>query len=142
MRLRRVHDRVQPSHLVASEPQPNAKPRTFKRELNDSEPPGQVEASLGSPTHPPARASLPNGPFIPASESPAEVTLKAVLLGLVLPFVLAAPHLCVGLKVGLTVAPDPPAPAVPPASHPPAGVSRLRVRGPVPRDRLRPGYPG
>lgn len=89
---------------MASEPQPNAKPRTFKRELNDSEPPGQVEASLGSPTHPPARASLPNGPFIPASESPAEVTLKAVIVGMVLSVVLAAANLYLGLKAGLTVA--------------------------------------
>ncbi len=44
------------------------------------------------------------GPYIPASANLPEVTVKAVILGMVLSVVLAAANLYLGLKAGLTVA--------------------------------------
>lgn len=79
-------------------------PRTFKRKVSPGEPPGQVEAGLGAPSHPPPEAHVGKGPYIPASKNIAEVTIKAVLLGMLLSVVLGAANAYLGLKAGLTVA--------------------------------------
>lgn len=42
-------------------------------------------------------------PFVPASQSPAELTLRAVLLGVILGIVFAASSVYLALKIGLTV---------------------------------------
>ncbi len=48
-------------------------------------------------------------PFIPASQSLPEITLKAVVLGFVLSAVLAGANAYLGLKVGMTVSASIPA---------------------------------
>jgi putative OPT family oligopeptide transporter len=42
-------------------------------------------------------------PYVPASESPAEFTLKAVLLGMVFGLIFGASTVYLGLRAGLTV---------------------------------------
>lgn len=59
---------------------------------------------------PTAPSSSPDdAPYIPASQSLAEITTKAVVLGLVLSAVLAGANAYLGLKVGLTVSASIPA---------------------------------
>lgn len=58
--------------------------------------------------HPPSGAGSPT-PFIPASVSLPEITLKALILGFVLSAVLAGANAYLGLKVGLTVSASIPA---------------------------------
>ena len=43
-------------------------------------------------------------PFVPASKSMAELTIKSVLLGVVMAVVLGAANAYLGMKAGLTVA--------------------------------------
>lgn len=80
--------------------------------------------SLGVPKAPPkagtarqSRTNAPSGPvdeapYVPAHHSPAEVTVKGVLLGLVLAVLLGAANTYLGLKAGLTVAASIPAAVV------------------------------
>ncbi|MDY7107048.1 MAG: oligopeptide transporter, OPT family [Planctomycetota bacterium] len=56
-----------------------------------------------------AGASSPAEPYIPASQSPAEITLKAVILGIVLSVLLAGANAYLGLKAGMTVSASIPA---------------------------------
>ncbi len=46
----------------------------------------------------------PFAPYVPASQSPAELTVKAVLLGIAMAVVLGAANAYLGMKAGLTVA--------------------------------------
>src|SRR3954469_20339702 len=48
-------------------------------------------------------APPPFEPFVPPSQAPAELTLRAVLLGAVLGIVFAASSVYLALKIGLTV---------------------------------------
>ena len=47
-------------------------------------------------------AKKPFTPFVPASESMAELTVKAVLLGVAMAVVLGAANAYLGMKAGLT----------------------------------------
>ena len=58
-------------------------------------------------------------PYIPATESPSELTLRVVLIGIVLGAIMTAANAYLGLKVGLTVS----------ASIPAAVMSMLILRG-------------
>lgn len=62
-----------------------------------------------APSAAPGPAPVPPGPYIPASVSLPEITLKAVILGFVLSAVLAGANAYLGLKVGLTVSASIPA---------------------------------
>src|SRR4051812_13106537 len=53
------------------------------------------------PTVPPARA--PFQPYVPASQSPAEFTVKAVVLGVLFGLIFGASTVYLGLRAGLTV---------------------------------------
>lgn len=61
------------------------------------------------PASAPGGASSEGEPYIPASESLAEITFKAVVLGAVLSAVLAGANAYLGLKVGMTVSASIPA---------------------------------
>jgi uncharacterized oligopeptide transporter (OPT) family protein len=56
-----------------------------------------------------ADASSPLEPYIPAAQSPAEITIKAVILGIVLSVLLAGANAYLGLKAGMTVSASIPA---------------------------------
>ena len=47
--------------------------------------------------------TAPVVPYIPASQNPPEITLKAVVLGIILAIILAGSNAYLGLKIGLTV---------------------------------------
>ena len=51
-----------------------------------------------------ARAGTSYKPFVPAEQDIKELTLKAILLGIVLAIVLGAANAYLGLKAGMTVA--------------------------------------
>ena len=54
-------------------------------------------------------AAPPGEPYIPASQSPAEITVKAIILGIVLSILLAGANAYLGLKAGMTVSASIPA---------------------------------
>ena len=58
---------------------------------------------MNQPTHSKSQAHAEFKPYIPASESPREFTLRAVLLGAILGIVFAASSVYLALKVGMTV---------------------------------------
>ncbi len=45
----------------------------------------------------------PHQPYIPATEAPAELTLRAIVLGVVLGLIFGASNVYLALKIGLTV---------------------------------------
>jgi putative OPT family oligopeptide transporter len=58
---------------------------------------------MNQPAHSKSQAHAEFKPYIPASESPREFTLRAVLLGAILGIVFAASSVYLALKVGMTV---------------------------------------
>src|SRR6188508_3110161 len=54
-----------------------------------------------TPIPPPARPTFK--PYVPASESPAEFTVKAVILGVLFGLIFGASTVYLGLRAGLTV---------------------------------------
>ncbi len=55
------------------------------------------------PAAPPATTAVPHQPYIPASQSPAELTPRAIALGVVLGLIFGASNVYLALKIGLTV---------------------------------------
>src|SRR6266481_5883633 len=51
----------------------------------------------------PAGSGVTHQPYIPASQSPAELTLRAIVLGVILGFIFGASNVYLALKIGLTV---------------------------------------
>ena len=69
-------------------------------------------------------------PFVPPSQSPAELTLRALILGAILGIVFAASSVYLALKIGLTVSASIPIAVLAAAAQ--AAVPQARVR-PAPR---------
>src|SRR5213593_4140881 len=67
----------------------------------------QIVPPMTSPAAHPAPAPAVSGaayqPYIPASQSPAELTVRAIVLGVVLGLVFGASNVYLALKIGLTV---------------------------------------
>src|SRR5437870_2562807 len=55
------------------------------------------------PAPPSARAGATHQPYIPASQAPAELTLRAIVLGVILGLIFGASNVYLALKIGLTV---------------------------------------
>ncbi|HLZ44434.1 MAG TPA: oligopeptide transporter, OPT family, partial [Gemmatimonadales bacterium] len=55
------------------------------------------------PAAPRAAAPAAHQPYIPASQSPAELTLRAIVLGVILGLIFGASNVYLALKIGLTV---------------------------------------
>ena len=55
------------------------------------------------PAAPPTAARPPHQPYIPASQAPAELTPRAIVLGVLLGLVFGASNVYLALKIGLTV---------------------------------------
>src|SRR5437879_13650370 len=55
------------------------------------------------PAPPSARAGATHQPYIPASQAPAELTLRAIVLGVLLGLIFGASNVYLALKIGLTV---------------------------------------
>src|SRR4029077_16236893 len=55
------------------------------------------------PAPPPASAGATHQPYIPASQAPAELTLRAIVLGVILGLIFGASNVYLALKIGLTV---------------------------------------
>src|SRR6266550_194021 len=85
-------------------------------------------AHSSPPSGPPAPEEPEHKPFIDASESHPELTIRAVVIGSVLGVVFAASSVYLGLKVGLTVS----------ASIPVAVLSITLFRWAAKAFRLRP----
>src|SRR5882762_6268417 len=67
----------------------------------------QIVPPMTSPAGQPAAAAAVSGaayqPYIPASQSPAELTVRAIVLGVVLGLIFGASNVYLALKIGLTV---------------------------------------
>src|SRR6266550_1397121 len=55
------------------------------------------------PVPKPAPAGAPHEPYIPATQAPAELTPRAILLGVLLGLIFGASNVYLALKIGLTV---------------------------------------
>src|SRR2546428_14047302 len=55
------------------------------------------------PAPPSARAGATHQPYIQASQAPAELTLRAIVLGVILGLIFGASNVYLALKIGLTV---------------------------------------
>src|SRR5438477_6396644 len=55
------------------------------------------------PAPPPASAGATHQPYIPAAQAPAELTLRAIVLGVILGLIFGASNVYLALKIGLTV---------------------------------------
>src|SRR3989441_8880722 len=55
------------------------------------------------PAPAPGTAGATHQPYIPASQAPAELTLRAIVLGVVLGLIFGASNVYLALKIGLTV---------------------------------------
>src|SRR5438132_5420028 len=55
------------------------------------------------PAPPSARAGATHQPYIPASQAPAELTLRAIVLGVILGLIFGASNVYLARKIGLTV---------------------------------------
>src|SRR5438132_447545 len=55
------------------------------------------------PAPPSARAGATHQPYIPASQAPAELTLRAIVLGVILGLIFGASNVYLALRIGLTV---------------------------------------
>src|SRR2546423_2973100 len=55
------------------------------------------------PASPPGSTGTPHQPYVPAAQSPAELTLRAIVLGVILGLIFGASNVYLALKIGLTV---------------------------------------
>src|SRR3989441_6459462 len=55
------------------------------------------------PAPPSARAGATHQPYVPASQSPAELTPRSIVLGVILGLIFGASNVYLALKIGLTV---------------------------------------
>src|SRR6266542_4191209 len=55
------------------------------------------------PVPTPAPAGAPHEPYIPATQAPAELTPRAIVLGVLLGLIFGASNVYLALKIGLTV---------------------------------------
>src|SRR2546427_8066011 len=62
-----------------------------------------VTSPAGHPAPAPAVSGATYQPYIPASQSPAELTVRAIVLGVVLGLIFGASNVYLALKIGLTV---------------------------------------
>src|SRR5437016_14373171 len=55
------------------------------------------------PAAAPATSGATHQPYVPASQAPAELTLRAIVLGVILGLIFGASNVYLALKIGLTV---------------------------------------
>src|SRR5919198_5796493 len=65
--------------------------------------PPMTSIPVAHPAPKPASATAPHEPYIPASQSPPELTVRAIALGVVLGLIFGASNVYLALKIGLTV---------------------------------------
>src|SRR5919198_6756659 len=65
--------------------------------------PPMTSIPVAHPAPKPASATAPHEPYIPATQAPAELTPRAIVLGVVLGLIFGASNVYLALKIGLTV---------------------------------------
>jgi putative OPT family oligopeptide transporter len=65
--------------------------------------PAMTSISASHPAPPPAASGATHQPYVPPTQAPAELTLRAIVLGVLLGLIFGASNVYLALKIGLTV---------------------------------------